>query len=382
MKNYADDFGPFDGRIWLNTASEGPLPKVSVRALQEATEWKIKPFLLTRRKFQEVPQRLKSALARLVNTASQDIILGNSATYGIHLLANGLPFHPGDEILLMQNDFPSDILPWLGLRKKGVVARQVAPREHIFSPEEIAGLLTDKTRLLCLPHVHTFSGFRLDVEAIGRICRERKVIFVLNISQSAGYHPVDLSAWPVDAVTSAGFKWLCGPYGTGFCWVRPDLRQNLDYNHAFWVNCLSGPDLETTGELSLPDDHGASRYDVFGTANFFNFHPWTASIEYLQSIGIPTVQKHNDGLVELLLKGLRNQGWQVISPTDMARRTALVVFSHARPEKNAGIFNRLLEQGICGAFWKNNIRIAPHLFNTPDDIARLINELKGLAGAV
>src|SRR3989338_8417926 len=99
MKNVANDFGPFDGRIWLNTASEGPLPKPAVQALQEAVEWKTKPYQLTHRRFQEVPRRLKAAIGRLLSVSPEDVILGNSATYGIDLLANGLPLNPGDEII-------------------------------------------------------------------------------------------------------------------------------------------------------------------------------------------------------------------------------------------------------------------------------------------
>src|SRR3989338_10883280 len=158
MQNYQDDFGPFDGRIWLNTASEGPLPKVAVKALQEAIEWKVKPFHLTNRRFQETPAQLKIAIGKLLNVPAQDVILGNSATYGIHLLANGIPFQPNDEILLMQNDFPSDILPWLALKDKGVVVRQIPVKSHVIEPQELMENLTPATKLVCLPHVHTFSG--------------------------------------------------------------------------------------------------------------------------------------------------------------------------------------------------------------------------------
>lgn len=378
MKTYENDFGPFEDRIWLNTASEGPLPKVAVEALKEAVEWKIKPFYLTHRRFQEVPLKLKAVIARLLHVSSEDVILGNSATYGIHLLANGIPFKPGDEILLMQNDFPSDILPWLGLKDKGVEVRQIPSQSPVLDPDELKKNITPATRLVCLPHVHTFSGYIADIEEMGKICRSRNIIFVVNLSQSAGYFPIDLSKLAVDAVTSAAFKWMCGPYGTGFAWMAPALRETLRYNQAYWVNLMSPADLESTRELKLAANTSAGRYDVFGTANFFNFCPLTASIEYLLNIGIDNIQTHNDILVERLISGLDIKKYQIISPIQKGKRSALIFISHKDASRNKDIFDALTAQRIYGAFWKGNIRFAPHIFNSPREIDRLLAVLNAL----
>jgi cysteine desulfurase / selenocysteine lyase len=128
-QDYSKDFGPFEGAAWLNCAHQGPLPRVAVQAAQEAIAWKIAPFHLTTERFSQVPQRLKQALARLIDAAAEDIILGNSASYGLHLLANGIRWQAGDEILLLKGDFPSDILPWLALRERGVNVRVIQPRQ-------------------------------------------------------------------------------------------------------------------------------------------------------------------------------------------------------------------------------------------------------------
>ena len=111
MSDHIKDFNLDPAHIWLNTASEGPIPKVAVEALAQAIAWKSSPERLTIPKFQQVPLELKQSIARLINVSHEDVILGNSATYGVHLLANGLPLKAGDEIVLMQGDFPTDILP-------------------------------------------------------------------------------------------------------------------------------------------------------------------------------------------------------------------------------------------------------------------------------
>lgn len=373
--NSHKDFGPFEGKIWLNVASEGPLPHVAVEALKDAVEWKLQPYQLTIPKFTGVPYQLKVALGTFINVDPQDIILGNSATYGLNILANGLPLRDGDEVLLMQNDFPTNILPWLALSKKGIVVRQLKPQNHVLSVEEILQNITPSTKVLCLSWVHTFSGHKIDVVKIGEICRERKIIFILNCSQAIGAFQVDISRLPVDAITCAGYKWLCGPYGTGFCWIKPEVRETLNYNHAYWQSMLNESQLMSTEEITLSEHKTARHYDLFATANFFNFMPWTASVTYLTKLGIDKIEQYNQELVGQITNGIDQQQFKLVSPIEPQMRSNLVVFSHQNPEKNETVLNKLKEAGIFIALWKGNLRVSPHIHNTRHDIERFIRML-------
>ncbi len=137
MENFSNDFGPFSA-IWINTSHQGALPKSAVAALNEAVQWKISPHHLASSSiFSCVPSRLKDVLGSLINAPPEDIILGNSASYGLHLLANGIKWSSGDEILLVEGDFPCDILPWLNLKKQGVKIRAVKPKGMGLQPEEV-----------------------------------------------------------------------------------------------------------------------------------------------------------------------------------------------------------------------------------------------------
>ena len=374
-ESYAKDFGPFENTIWLNSASEGPVSKVSIAALHEAISWKINPAYLTHQRFAEVPTKLKNAIGRLINVNPTDVILGNSATYGIHLLAKGFPFQTGDEIVLMRNDFPTDILPWLTLQPQGIVVRQLPSRLTVISPEEIFASISDRTKLICLPHVHTFSGQILDIETIGKFCRERNITFVVNVSQSLGYIPINLETWPVDAITTAGFKWLCGPYGTGICWMKKELREKLNYQQAFWVNVMSEEELTSTEDLHFTPQTSAKSLDVFGTANFFNFVPLTASVEYFLQIGIANISTLIAQRVERFISGLDKQSYALLSSLEKEKRSALIVFSHKDRKKNDAIFRKLLENKIFLAKWKGNLRISPHIFNTNTDIEKTLDVL-------
>lgn len=374
--SYSQDFGPFDGKVWLNCAHQGPLPRVAAAAAREAIEWKTAPHRLTTERFVRVPARLRRALGRLVGAEPDDIILANSASYGLHLMANGMPWRAGDEVLLMQGDFPSDILPWLGLASRGVGVRLIEPEGQVVQVDELRANITPATRLFCTTWVHSFSGCAVDLHGLGAVCREHGVVFLANCSQAIGTRPLDLSRTPVDAITCVGFKWLCGPYGTGFAWIRPALRETLEYNQAYWLAMQTSEDLGSEDRaVALRTDLGARRYDVFGTANFFNYKPWTASVEYLLERGIDAVAAHNDRLVSRFIDGLDRDKYRVLSPAEGARRSTLIFISHRRRDRNQRIHDTLLRAGIHVAYRAGSLRIAPHLHNDDACIDRALSLL-------
>ena len=378
--DYGKDFASFEGKIWLNTASEGALPLVSAWALQEAVEWKSKPYLLTIPKFLAAQKDLKESIGRLINVSSQDVILGNSASHGLHILADGIPWKKGDEVLLMENDFPADILPWLALDKKGVRVRQLKPRGRVLEPDELEENITARTRLVCLPHVHTFSGFILEVGSMAESCKNKNILFVLNVTQSVGTMPVDCSAIPVDAVVAAGYKWLCGPYGTGFAWIKPALRDRLELNRAYWPAVLSETELQSNGALAYKETKSARKFDVFGTANFFNFVPWRAAIDYWLDAGLENVRAYHDRLMDRLAAAIDSGTYDFISPAKGSRRSSLVALSHKDKNRNERIRKDLMERGIFTAFWRGNLRIAAHVYNTEEEMTKVAGVLNDLGG--
>ena len=380
IENFAAGFTLVNGKTWLNCAHQGPLPKAAAAEALEAVSWKQQPYELTTERFSGVPQRVRQALGHLIGVASEEIILGNSASYGMHLLANGIPWKPGDEVLLVKGDFPSVLLPWMGLSKRGggVTVRQIDPSGTALTVDELRAHLTPATRVFCTTWVHSFRGHALDLDALGAVCRSNGVTFIVNTSQGLGARPLNVRETPVDAITNVGFKWLCGPYGTGFCWMRSELRDSLDYNQAYWLSMLTADDLsKPLDDLTLREDLGARKYDVFGTANFFNFKPWAASIEYLLDIGFERIAVHDQSLVSRFLEGLDQNRYVVQSPMDGPSRSTLVLLSHKKPDLNEKIYTALIDAGVYGAHRGGSLRIAPHLHNTNADIDRALEVLNG-----
>lgn len=373
LLNHCSDFDLDSQHHWLNAASEGPIPLISKKALEEAIYWKLSPERLTIPMFQRVPLELKRSLANLLNVNYVDIILGNSATYGLHLLANGLPLASGDDVMVMQNDFPTDILPWLSLKERNITVRQIPSTSTVLTVDEISESVQKTTKVICLPMIHSFSGHMIDYVKIGNLCREKNILFIVNISQAAGVIPLDLNTLPIDAVVCAGYKWLLGPYGTGFCWMKESVRQSLNYPHNYWISLMDEASLMGEGDLSLNNDRSSRRYDVFGTANFFNYVPWKTSIDYLMGIGVTNIQSHNQVLMKQFIQGVDKNRFRFISPLNYS--SPIGVFTYFDSKQNKRIYDFLLSKNFHLAFWKNNLRISPHIYNQQASIDQLLGAL-------
>lgn len=372
-----DDFGPFEGRIWLNCSHQGPLPRTAAAAAQQAIAMKRAPHHLAEaRPFEEVPRQLRAALGALIGVPGDDVILANSTSYGMTLFVHGINWKPGDEVLLVRGDFPATIYAWLPLAERGVSIRYIEPVGPSLTPGELADHITPRTRLFCTTWVHSFTGYAVDEAALAAVCREHGVLFVLNGSQGIGYRALDPIRSGIDALTCCGFKWLLGPYGTGFCWIRPSVRETLQSTKGYWLANLSADDLKGDFPVCLRDDLGARRFDIFGTANFFNFMTWTESVRYLLRIGLDRIGAHNQALVTRLLARINREAYTLSSPESGKARTAIVVLRCKLETRTREVFLALRRSKIDVALRRGALRVSPHVYNTVSDIDQLLEHLE------
>jgi cysteine desulfurase / selenocysteine lyase len=367
-------FGPFGGRVWLNTAHQGPLPRRAAEVARAAVDDKVDPRRIADEAFTDVPARLRARLARLICAAPNDVVLANSTSYGLDLLAHGLVLQPGDEILVAANEFPATVYPWLPLLRRGVELRTLPAPAGAPTPDDLAGALTDRTRAVCTSWVFSFNGATADVRALVDTCRERSdALFVLNGSQAVGARQTDVRALGVDALVCCGFKWLCGPYATGFAWLRPEVWSTLDYEQGYWLAQVDDID-RPPDRYELRDDLGAAAYDVFCTANLATYPAWEQAIGLLLDVGIEHIEAHDQALVQRLIDGVP-AGWRLRSPRDRDSRSTLVFLEGQEPETTTRGARHLETAGVDVAERVGVLRVSPHLHNTTADIDRTLEAL-------
>lgn len=368
------EFGPFDERVWLNTAHQGPIPRRAVEAAARAAALKAAPHRIADDDFRAVPERLRGLLGRLVGSPAEQIVLGNSTSYGLHLVANGLPWKHGDEVLVIEGDYPATVLPWQRLTGQGVQVRKLRSADGLLTAGELAAAVGPRTRLVAVTWVDSFTGRTLDLDALGTVCRRAGVLLVVNASQALGARPIDVQRTPVDAVVSCGYKWLCGPYATGFAWLHPALLNQVRPQQAYWLAMQAGRGLDQMRQTTIRGGLGVEAFDVFCPAGFATTLPWIASLELLLDLGIESIARWDQQLVGRLLDGLGSDQYQLISPPCGATRSTLVVL-----RSNDGSSRHRHEQldgaGIDIAYREGNLRLSPHLFNTTADIDRALDAL-------
>jgi selenocysteine lyase/cysteine desulfurase len=366
-------FGPLD-RAWINTAHQGPLPRAAAEAARLAIEEKLDPRRIAEEAFFEVPRTLRGTLGRLVGADPREIVLANSTSYGLDLLAHGLPLQAGDEVLLVEGDFPASIYPWLPLQRRGVRLRTLPASSGALEPDDLQAALSDRTRVLCTSWAFSFTGRTADVRALVDVCRQHgDITFVLNGSQSVGARPTDVYELGIDALVSCGFKWLCGPYATGFTWLRPQLLQRLEYEQGYW--------LAQVDEIASPPEHyelrgdlGAAAYDVFCTANLSTFPAWERAVSLLLDHGLDEIELYDQALVDRLIDGLPAH-WKLRSPAARAERSTLVFLEPDEPDTVEQALARLDAAGVDAGERAGKLRLSPHVHNTPQDIDRVLAAL-------
>lgn len=378
MTGWPDDFGPIDG-TWLSACRHGALPRIAVEALNEAIAWKRSPPNLPDEAVGALPRRVKTALGRIVNAPAEDIVLGTSASFGINAIAAGARWREGDEVLCVDGDFPATVYPWLALEQRGVTVRMIRPAGAVPDADEVARHITPATRVFCASWVCAFTGHAIDLEAIGALCRDRGVRFVVDGSQAVGARPIDVAAAPIDAISSCGHKWLCGPYGTGFAWISPEWRAEIDPGHVYWEAMHRVRNPGTLRDYAMRDDPGADAFDAAGLGFFFQYAPWAAAVEYIAGRGVAAIDACNDGLVARLIAGLDRDAYTLLSPATPPARSAIAVVSHRDAARNADIAARLAGDGVYLSLREGVLRVAPHLYNTTEDIDRTLELLAAAA---
>lgn len=361
---------------YLNAASMGPLPERARAAIEAYNRRRSDIHSMRGADFDPVLARARRAAARLVGADEDEIALLPNTSHGLNLAALALPLEAGRRVVLSDREFPANVYPWLALERVRGVRVDVIPADARGNPDE-ARLLEEVARgdvgILAVSAVQFASGWVADLEALGRACRAHGTWFVVDGIQAAGQMPIDVHACGIDVLAAGGHKWLCGPFGTGFTYVRRALVGRMEPRVVGWTSVTASADLERVLDYELAWVEGARRFEV-ATQPWQDYAGLAESMELMLEAGPARIREHVLGLLDPLAKWLAERGIGVAGDPRPERRSGIFAFVPADP---AGAHRALHQAGVACCVREGAVRLAPHLYNQREDVERVIDVLGG-----
>lgn len=365
------EFPILDHCIFMNHAGVAPIPARTSRVLQAwAEEAQTKVGSDWPRWARSVPA-CRSQAARLLGCAPEEIALIHNTTHGLLIVANSIRFRPGDNVLIAEHEFPANIYPWKNLIARGVGHRAVAERDGRFLLDDFAAMIDHRTRLISVSLVQYSTGFRMPIEALAEICRERGILLCVDGIQALGCMPVDVKALGCDFFAADGHKWLLSPEGLGVLYVRREIMDRLTDAMTGWIG------------REHPGDYDNTEQPLVATAKRFEegSHAISLAIGLEQSasllleVGASEVWNRIESLTARIEERARELGLRIISPRGENERSGIVALE--RPGTNPKQWlPKLQERGIYVAARRNWLRLSPHFYNQSEQVDELFAALR------
>lgn len=374
--DWREEFWDLENRVYLDCAAQGPFPRVTIRAVQQALEYKKYPERHSHEIYFELPNQTRGALAQLIGAKPSEIALTCGASDGVNAVARGLAWKAGDEIVLPVGEFPANYFPWKHLERRGVSVREVAPSDGRFvTADDLLSALSEKTRLVAASFVSYSSGSRIDIARLAAGCRERGALVFVDGSQTVGGVACNVKELGCDFLTCAGYKWLFSPYGTGFFYIREELIEKLEVGDINWMSVEGAVNFNQLPREGWRLAPGARRWDSPETANFLNVSAMKASVEFLLQVGVENIERHAQGLCNLVVERLPRDRCVLRSPREPERRGTIVCVAARTTEKTRELWESLRKKNIYVSLRQDALRISPNIYNREWEIDRLLEAL-------
>src|SRR6266436_3846474 len=374
--DWRQEWFEIEDATYLNLASQSPTPKVSIRAVQAALEANKYPHQKPDSTFFEVPNRIRASIAKLIGGKPEEIALTSGASAGVAAVAYALTWKPGDEVVTAKGEFPLQYATWKPMEEReGLKLKIISPRERFITADDFVAAMTPRTRLVSVSMVRYDDGSLLDAARVAEACHKQGALLLLDASQYCGAIPMDVNQLGADFIVSAGYKWLLGPFGTGFFWAKSEHLAVVRPGPFYWMAVAGSDNFAALNFEDPKPAESAKRWDSPEWASYFNFNlaAMDTSVDFVVRLGPEVVAAHNRKLIELMFERLPKDRFVPASPMDAARRSPFGWFAARSPEKTAEHYQHLRKENVVVSLREGNIRVSPHLYNTERDIDRLIS---------
>lgn len=366
--SWATEFPQTPGLIYLNHAAVAPWPQRAAQAVCRFAAENVAQGAADYPRWASQEKHLREQLRQLLNApSSEDIALVKNTSEALSFVAAGLDWHQGDEVLISDQEFPSNRIVWEALAPQGVTLR----RESLSVDDPEAALINamgPRTRLLSISSVQYASGVRLDLQRLGQACRQRGILFCVDAIQSLGAHHFDVQQIDCDFAMADGHKWLLGPEGLGVFYCRAERREQLKPSQFGWHM------VEAMGDYDREDWTAAAsarRYEP-GSPNMLAQQALSASLGLLLETGMTEVEAALAERIDWLHQALARQpGLRLLSPAEPERRAGILTF-HLEGVDHVALVQRLRQQQLVCAARGGGLRWSPHFYTPAEQLEQAL----------
>jgi selenocysteine lyase/cysteine desulfurase len=286
------------------------------------------------------------------------------------LLAQGLEWMAGDNVIGATGEYPANVYPWMALQSRGVEFRQAKPINGRITADAVFSLVDARTRVVAVSHVEFWNGFRVDIEAIGAECRHRGIILAVDAMQSAGALKVDVAAMPIDFCAAGAGKWLMGPPGIGFCFFAPELLERVR-PVIVGVGSVAGRDRYFEYDLTFA--LSARKFEE-SVVSLLDTAAFGAALELLLEVGADVIEARVLGLAARLAEGLARNGCEIVEPWPRSRAESSGIVSFRKPGMSAAaVLRDLTAAHVIARTHQDFVRLSPHFYNTEVEVDRVLD---------
>jgi len=365
------------GIIYFNHASTAPINIKVKERIEEFIRERSDEALDDYKAFKSIADETKAMIGEMINCDGDRIAFLDNTTNGIIWLANGIGWEPGDRIILNDVEFPANVYPFLQLKERGVEVDFIKSNNGIVTAEEVIDAIKTGTKLISISFVQFLSGYRVDLEKIGKICKEKGIIFSVDSIQGLGAVRLDVEKCNIDFLANGTQKWMLGLQGLAFIYVRKELQEKMKLAPIGWLAVNDAWDLLN---FDITTKETAERFQP-GTLNNLGIYAFNSSMKFLKEFGFDEIENQVLSNSKYFIDELAKIGYKspLVSLSDNYL-SGIVSFSQKSGIPNGisveKIFEHLSSKKIVCSLREGYIRFAPHFYNTKQEIDKVVDELR------
>lgn len=318
-------------------------------------------------------ERTRASAARLTGARTHEIAFMRNTSDALSAVANGIDWREGDNIVTCNVEFPSNVYPWMRLgAERGIKLKMASERDGRIDAEELLSLVDERTRAVTISWVQFASGFRSDLARIGKSCRERDVLFLVDAIQGLGGLHLDVERDYVDAFAADAHKYLLGPEGIALLYISDRVIDRIKPTVVGWTSVKN---YERHLDYDLTYREGAGRFEC-GTLNTVGVYGLEAAINLFLEYGPAEIEKYLLDLSDYLAERLQAKGYRIVSSRRAGENSPIITCTHEK-HSPGGLYRLLRSNDIITAPRAGRLRISPHFYNTREEIDKLIEALPG-----